>query len=135
MAALTSDSSSAIGLNSNGTLNEGGVYSEDDLTSFEENISTQSHVQDLVSHIQSPEASVNQWQGATSCPEICHSALSQSSSMPRTQEPSKTNTSSIPVSESVIKSFSSTPGYLANRWNPANNSTSTPNLTEIIPPM
>lgn len=34
--------------------------------------------------------------------------------------------SSLPTTESVIKSFSSTPGYLANRWSSINNSISTP---------
>jgi hypothetical protein len=36
------------------------------------------------------------------------------------------NESSSPTTESVIKSFSSTPGYLANRWNSINSSFSTP---------
>lgn len=34
--------------------------------------------------------------------------------------------SSFSVSESVLKSFSSTPGYLANRWNSVSGSFSTP---------
>jgi hypothetical protein len=34
--------------------------------------------------------------------------------------------SSLPTTESVIKSFSSTPGYLANRWSSINSSISTP---------
>ncbi|KAE9381474.1 hypothetical protein N431DRAFT_7078 [Stipitochalara longipes BDJ] len=34
--------------------------------------------------------------------------------------------SSLPTTESVIKSFSSTPGYLANRWNSVNSSFSSP---------
>jgi len=35
-------------------------------------------------------------------------------------------TSSLPTAESVVKSFSSTPGYLANRWNSVNSSFSSP---------
>ncbi len=34
--------------------------------------------------------------------------------------------SSLPTAENVFKSFSSTPGYLANRWNSVNSSFSTP---------
>ncbi|KAN0122498.1 hypothetical protein V8E51_000824 [Hyaloscypha variabilis] len=34
--------------------------------------------------------------------------------------------SSLPTTESVVKSFSSTPGYLANRWNSVNSSFSSP---------
>jgi hypothetical protein len=34
--------------------------------------------------------------------------------------------SSLPTTENVFKSFSSTPGYLANRWNSVNSSFSTP---------
>jgi hypothetical protein len=34
--------------------------------------------------------------------------------------------SSLTTTESVFKSFSSTPGYLANRWNSVNSSFSTP---------
>jgi hypothetical protein len=36
------------------------------------------------------------------------------------------NESSLPMTESVVKSFSSTPGYLANRWNSVNSSFSSP---------
>ncbi|TVY47268.1 hypothetical protein LOCC1_G002097 [Lachnellula occidentalis] len=38
--------------------------------------------------------------------------------------------SSCPASESVTKSFSSTPGYLANRWNNINSSFSTPTSSQ-----
>jgi hypothetical protein len=42
-------------------------------------------------------------------------------------------TSSIPLGESVVKSFSSTPGYLANRWNAPNTSSSTPISAQVTP--
>jgi hypothetical protein len=42
-----------------------------------------------------------------------------------------TESSSIPATESVIKSFSSTPGYLANRWNSVNSSFSSPASSQL----
>jgi hypothetical protein len=43
------------------------------------------------------------------------------------RSPEVSGTEATPFSvESVIKSFSSTPGYLANRWNATNGSFSTP---------
>jgi hypothetical protein len=51
---------------------------------------------------------------------------------------SKANVISSSVNESVVKSFSSTPGYLANRWNSINSSFSTPPRSQfpasITPP-
>jgi hypothetical protein len=44
-----------------------------------------------------------------------------------------TEASSVSVTESVIKSFSSTPGYLANRWNNINSSFSTPPSSKLPP--
>ncbi len=44
-----------------------------------------------------------------------------------------TEASSVSVTESVIKSFSSTPGYLANRWNNINKSFSTPPPSKLPP--
>lgn len=37
------------------------------------------------------------------------------------------------VDETVIKSFSSTPGYLANRWNSMNSSFTTPSSSQLPP--
>jgi hypothetical protein len=52
---------------------------------------------------------------------------------------SVTESSSMPTTESVIKSFSSTPGYLANRWNSVNSSFSSPASSQqptfCTPPM
>jgi hypothetical protein len=42
-----------------------------------------------------------------------------------------TESSSIPTTENVIKSFSSTPGYLANRWNSVNSSFSSPASSQL----
>ncbi len=44
-----------------------------------------------------------------------------------------TEASSVSVTENVIKSFSSTPGYLANRWNNINSSFSTPPSSKLPP--
>ena len=136
MATLTSSPSSATDFNSNGPLREGVVQSEDNVTSRKEDISTGSYAQEDMPRTQSMRDSVDTTQQeVTDRPETCDSALPPSSSILRTQsspEPLRTNTSSISLSDSVIKSFSSTPGYLANRWNPANNS-STPKSTQIIP--
>jgi hypothetical protein len=67
------------------------------------------------------------------------------SQVPPTPRPQGSSASSAPdavsssLDESVIKSFSSTPGYLANRWNTTGSSFSTPPsshfLTSITPPM
>ena len=136
MATLTSSPSSAIDFNNNGPLREDVVKTEDNVTSRKEDISTGSYAQEDMPRTQSMRDSVDTTQQeVTDRPETCDSALPPSSSILRTQsspEPLRTNTSSISLSDSVIKSFSSTPGYLANRWNPANNS-STPKSTQIIP--
>lgn len=52
---------------------------------------------------------------------------------------SSIESSSFSATESVTKSFTSTPGYLANRWNTGNSSFSTPTSSEApmfsTPPM
>lgn len=52
---------------------------------------------------------------------------------------SYTESSSFSATENAAKSFSSTPGYLANRWNAFNSSFSTPSSSQVptfaTPPM
>lgn len=63
-----------------------------------------------------------------SVPSILPTLKAQSSS-----EISSTQTSLLTVTETVSKSFSSTPGYIANRWNTVNSSYSTPSSSYTAP--
>jgi len=62
----------------------------------------------------------------SSLPSSIPTLKSQSSS-----DSKNTQTSSFSITESVLKSFSSTPGYLSNRWNAVNSSFSTPPSSQI----
>lgn len=56
----------------------------------------------------------------TSSPPSIPSLTAQSSDISNTHE------SPFAITESVLKSFTSTPGYLSNRWNTTNSPSSTP---------
>lgn len=63
----------------------------------------------------------------SSLPSSIPTSITQSSGVSNTQ------TSSFSISGSVLKSFSSTPGYLSNRWNTVNNSNLTPTTSQTAP--
>jgi hypothetical protein len=128
MAALSSDPSSIFAFNGSGVSNEVPSLSQD-ISGGKDNLSSENQLHDGGSPTNpSP-------QGETYLSKICTHSIPLSSSMLGGQSPESSNTAAttLPASESVIKSFSSTPGYLANRWNPANGSSSTPASTQITP--
>jgi hypothetical protein len=138
IAALSSDPSSAVLFNSSQSAPEAPVLLQDGSTSLKDNIPTGSQVHDgMVPNDQSVESCVSSaQQGAINSSKSCTPSLSQSTSKLGTQsspESSSAMTSSIPLGESVVKSFSSTPGYLANRWNAPNTSSSTPISAQVTP--
>lgn len=125
MAALSSDPASSIASNSRETLEDAASRSQ-----VREAIAPQTQTIGTSAH------SIQQ--GAVHSPESSQSSLLQSTPMPSSsQEKSGTEPSSLPSSESVIKSFLSTPGYLANRWNPANSFTPASSQSALLatPPM
>lgn len=134
MAALSSDSASALLFNDSENLKRTAV---DSLDSLQENIALGCQGHKPAVPTQSTGAYINSAQEAVVDPsKTANTPQPQPTSMLRTRsspESSNTLVSSTPLSESVIKSFLSTPGYLANRWNPANNSVSPPLSAQITP--
>lgn len=127
MAALSSDPASIIAFSSSqhgGDLEPGSQ--QEMISSQEETGSCQGEVE-----ISLPEPVVERVQVATKV-EAEPIANDRTTFLPpplKRQPSSATSiseSSSLPTTESVIKSFSSTPGYLANRWNSVNSSFSSP---------
>lgn len=134
MAALSSDSLSDSAFNGTENSNKVATSFEEGSNNSKESIvsGTREH-EAISSYSQSVDSSViSSQQVSAYLSKVCSPAL------PHLSEASGVRTSSVSISEGVVKTFSSTPGYLANRWNPANNASSTPasiqlNLPQITP--
>ena len=130
MASLSCDNACVIALSSSEPLEEAVVPSQQGVIDYQHNktISFQGN-KVLVPQTQPEvESSNSAKQGTAEFLENSNS-LPQSTSKASTRSSpatSSTEIGSFSAAESVIKSFSSTPGYLANRWNPANNSSAAP---------
>jgi hypothetical protein len=143
MASLSCDNASVIAFSSSEPLEEAVIPSQQGVSDYQHNKTTGFQGNEvLVLQTQTIVGSSNSAkQGPAESPESRNS-LPQSTSKTSTQyspATSSTEISSFSAGESVIKSFSSTPGYLANRWNPANNSSATPLSSQsgpvVTPPM
>lgn len=144
MAALSSDPVTPFTFHGSDSVKEAVVDSQDSLVSRQDSIAPVFQAQEAtVPHTQSTDASANSTEQSAADPATTtNNPQPQSASMLRTKSspgPSNTVANSTPLNESVVKSFLSTPGYLANRWNPANNSSSTPVSAQsnplVTPPM
>ncbi|KAK0119228.1 hypothetical protein ONS95_008084 [Cadophora gregata] len=130
MAALSSDPASMAGYSSSPSMEETEPSSQADVnTSQEESESRQDVVQEaalpkpaersveIEKKVDAEVAAVVEEVVATLPPPLFRQTSSGASI---------TESSSFPAPEATTKSFSSTPGYLANRWNAYNSSFSTP---------
>ena len=135
IAALSSDPASAIAPTGSQSSENGGMGSEqDDLTGSQE--------KDIASsqELEKPEVSAVREERVQVTEEESSQAMSSvPSSVPslKTQNSggiTSTEASSFSISDSVVKSFSSTPGYLANRWNAVHSFSSTPSSSRISAP-
>jgi hypothetical protein len=129
MASLSCDNACVIALSSSEPLEEAVVPSQQGVIDYQHNktISFQGKV--LVPQTQTEVGSSNSAKQGTAEFLENSNSLPQSTSKASTRSSpatSSTEIASFSAAESVIKSFSSTPGYLANRWNPANNSSAAP---------
>jgi hypothetical protein len=129
MASLSCDNACVIALSSSEPLEEAVIPSQQGVIDYRHNktISFQGKV--LVPQTQTEVGSSNSAKQGTAEFLENSNSLPQSTSKASTRSSpatSSTEIGSFSAAESVIKSFSSTPGYLANRWNPANNSSAAP---------
>jgi hypothetical protein len=139
MAALSSDPASAMTFSSPQSWGEPDIRPQEGILSSQDNEPTTSPVQENLLR-QMPQSMGEcvelAKEKSVDIPESNSSSLPQSISMSRTQSSpaiSNTETSFLSTTEGVAKSFSSTPGYLANRWNTANSSSSTPLSSQVAP--
>jgi hypothetical protein len=139
MAALSSDPASIIAF---GSSQSGGELEpslqQEMISSQEETGSCQDEVEILLPEPAKERVEVANGEGVEAVADD-RSAFLPPMKHQASSDISVTESSSMPTTESVIKSFSSTPGYLANRWNSINNSFSSPvssqQPTFCTPPM
>jgi hypothetical protein len=141
MAALSSDPACAMVFSSSQGLEEPALRSQESTIGSQDNETTSLRVQDDLVPQEPP--TVEEYSESTKEePANSESNNSLPQSNLRTQsspEISSTEAGPFSATQSVIKTFSSTPGYLANRWNMANSSASTPSSSQnaplVTPPM
>lgn len=123
MAAFSSDS---VQLASSSPSQAGGTSSRSDMNTSPEEESQKSRVELSTPHHPIVRDFGRVEAGQSMRAGLAHPPLlkqrSSSASLPVAE--------SFPSSEMLSKSFSSTPGYLANRWNSTNSSFSTPATTQ-----
>jgi hypothetical protein len=136
MAALSSDPASLLPLGSSQTVEETGPGSQEERPSSQD--SCQEEV-DAVEPIAAEEpVAAEVGEPAKAAQEPVQPALEPVTSLPPTLKrqssgDSPPESSSYSVTQNVFTSFSSTPGYLANRWNSINSSFSTPASSQPVP--
>ncbi|SRR6266536_733867 len=131
LAALSSDPTPMAAFSSSQTMVEGMPSSQQELPSSPGSSQVEflgpPEIEERVEVVESEAADLSVDDKAPSLPPPIPALNRQSSSGLSGQEPC----SSLSVNESVVKSFSSTPGYLANRWNSAHSSFSTPSSSHV----
>lgn len=138
MAALSSDPASMLAFSSSQTVEETGPYSQQKRPSTQDSwqeeaefVEPKATEEPVATESQEPVEAIQEYvqppsEPANSLPPTLKRQSSSGVSLPET--------SSFSVTENVFKSFSSTPGYLANRWNSINSSFSTPTSSQTAPP-
>ncbi|TVY12779.1 Homeobox protein YOX1 [Lachnellula arida] len=140
MAALSSDPAPIEEFPSSQTMVGAGTSSQQEAVfSSQEDIGSSQEVEAMETHKEKRVDLVNVSKEVVEETQPLLPTLDASSEVDVTIIDSSAEPSSCSASESVTKSFSSTPGYLANRWNNINSSFSTPTPSQApifsTPPM
>ncbi|KUJ22720.1 uncharacterized protein LY89DRAFT_680839 [Mollisia scopiformis] len=122
MAALSSDPASMLVFNSSQTVGEPGPSSQQERSSSQESCQEEPEAVEPKAPSE-PAKPIEQTVQPLSDPAITLPATLEHQTSSGYSLPETISTS---VNDNVIKSFSSTPGYLANRWNSVSSSFSTP---------
>lgn len=136
MAALSSDPDSAFHFSSSQNPADVAPDSQSDPAQTQENDETE--VDREESEKVQPEP-ILEHPISSQREKLSQLAENAMSFMPSSLSRQGSGVSTTDVDDSVVKSFTSTPGYLANRWNNYNSSSSTPPSSHIpttsTPPM
>jgi hypothetical protein len=127
MAALSSDPASIILFSSSQSGGEPEATSQKEVISSQEDTSSSPDmVEILLPEPAKERVEVAMGEGVDAVTNDKPAFFSPNMKHQASSGISITESSSMSTTESVIKSFSSTPGYLANRWNSINSSFSSP---------
>jgi hypothetical protein len=140
MVALSSDPASIEELSSSQTVVGAGTSSQQEaVTSSQEEAGSSQEVEAMETHKEKRVDVVKLSEELVGEAQPLLPTLNAASEIQAAVVGSSAESSSFSATESVTKSFSSTPGYLANRWNTINSSFSTPTSPQAptfsTPPM